>query len=68
MPDQAMDLIFRYAPAGGSNPLLPSTGGRGALMGVAPDVFWFFVAAGVAFVVVHALVKVVVGRRMRAAH
>ena len=47
-----MDL-FRYAPGGG-NPLLGGGGGKGALMGVAPNVFWLFVAAAAIFIVLHA--------------
>ena len=52
-----MDL-FRYAP-GGANPLLGGSGGKGALMGVAPGVFWFFVAAAIVFVVAHAALRII---------
>ena len=56
-----MDL-FRYAPGGG-NPLLGGGGGRGALMGVTPEVVWAFVAAAAVFIVVHMALSAIAGRR-----
>ena len=53
--------LFRYAPGGG-NPLLGESGGRGALMGVTPEVFWLFVAAAAVFIVVHAALTAIIKR------
>ena len=49
-------LLFRYAT---------SVYGQTVLVGASWDLIWWFVGAGVAFIVVHAAVKALAGSRTR---